>query len=234
VAGAETPVCLHVVPGCFDALLRATDVQSFADVAALPLVSGAARAGDGVKRVLDAAFAVVSLLVLGLPMLLVGALIRLTSAGGAIYRQERVGRGGRVFIVYKFRTMVDGAESGTGPVLAAGDGDSRLTPLGRFLRNHRIDELPQLINVLKGDMSLVGPRPERPVFVERFCREIPGYALRHRVRPGITGLAQVCGDYHTHPRDKLRFDLIYIGQRSLWLDLVILWRTVRVCLRRGE
>ncbi len=124
--------------------------------------------------------------------------------------------------------MVSDAESRTGPVLSSGREDSRLTSIGRWLRLFRFDELPQLWNVLRGEMSLVGPRPERPCFVEEFERTIPAYAKRHQVRPGITGLAQVLGGYHTDARDKLRFDLIYVSHQSLWMDLTILFRTVWV------
>ena len=124
--------------------------------------------------------------------------------------------------------MVADAEASSGPVLANGTKDLRLTPLGKWLRLFRFDELPQLWNVLRGEMSLVGPRPERPVFVDKFLESVPAYAQRHLVRPGITGLAQVCGGYHTDARDKLRFDLIYVSHRSVWLDLSILLRTVLV------
>jgi lipopolysaccharide/colanic/teichoic acid biosynthesis glycosyltransferase len=127
--------------------------------------------------------------------------------------------------------MPVGSEDETGPVLATAD-DPRLTPLGRFLRRYRIDESLQLINVLKGDMSLVGPRPDRPEFVANFMREIHGYNERHKVKPGITGLAQVRGYYHSDPVIKLKYDLAYIHNSSLLLDLVILLETVRIVFRR--
>src|SRR5579883_549346 len=130
--------------------------------------------------------------------------------------------------MYKFRTMVPNAEAATGPVLSSGKRDPRLTPLGVWIRAVRVDEIPQLWNVLKGDMSMVGPRPERPCFTEEYDQTIPAYSRRHQVRPGITGLAQVCGGYHTDARDKLRFDLLYISHQSFWLDLWLLLRTVLV------
>jgi lipopolysaccharide/colanic/teichoic acid biosynthesis glycosyltransferase len=120
--------------------------------------------------------------------------------------------------------MVPDAEK-DGPRLCSGKSDPRLTPVGRFLRRTHLDEVPQLWNVLRGEMSLVGPRPERPCFVEQFEEELPEYGERHRILPGITGLAQVCGDYHSSPREKLRFDLMYLYHQSLWLDLRIIVRT---------
>jgi lipopolysaccharide/colanic/teichoic acid biosynthesis glycosyltransferase len=143
--------------------------------------------------------------------------------------QERVGQNGRVFRLYKLRTMVTGAEEGTGPVLAATD-DARITPVGRWLRATRLDELPQVFNVLKGEMSFVGPRPERPEFVERFRAESPAYHYRHLVKPGLTGLAQVQGRYSTSAEDKLRFDLYYIRNYSLLLDLQILLQTIPIVI----
>ncbi|MFM8218713.1 MAG: sugar transferase, partial [Planctomycetaceae bacterium] len=132
------------------------------------------------------------LLVLALPIMAVAAaLVRCSSSGPAIYRQIRLGLGGRPFVIFKLRTMVDGAEKATGPVWSSGVGrDQRITPLGSFLRNTHVDELPQLFNVLMGQMSLVGPRPERPEFVEPLLDQLPGYAHRLRVLPGVTGLAQ--------------------------------------------
>ena len=124
--------------------------------------------------------------------------------------------------------MVTDAETGTGPILARGTLDNRLTSIGKWIRLTRFDEVPQLWNVFRGEMSLVGPRPERPVFVDEFLLQTPAYAQRHQVRPGITGLAQICGGYHTDARDKLRFDLIYVSNYSLWLDLSILIRTILV------
>jgi lipopolysaccharide/colanic/teichoic acid biosynthesis glycosyltransferase len=170
-------------------------------------------------------------LILSSPISLLAALlIRLTSPGPVVFAQERVGHNGQVFRMFKFRSMVVSAEDATGPIKSPGKNDDRLTPIGRWLRHFRIDEIPQFWNVLKGEMSMVGPRPERPVFVDQYTMETPTYRRRHDVLPGITGLAQVCGDYHTHPRDKLRFDLYYVSHQSFLLDLIILWRTVRVVL----
>ena len=135
--------------------------------------------------------------------------------------------------MYKLRTMVDGAEVETGPVLAS-RADERVTWVGRFLRDSRVDEIPQLLNVLNGTMSLVGPRPERPEFAGEFLRTIPGYAERLQVNPGLTGLAQINGEYHTTPEYKLKYDLAYIYNYSLWLDMRIVAETIKVMLtRRG-
>ena len=184
------------------------------------------------KRIVDVVVSAVAL-VAGLPLwLAVGTVVRLTSPGPAIYRQERVGRYGRPFTMLKFRTMVDGAERETGPVWA-GRGDRRVTPLGRWLRRFRLDEAPQLWNVLVGHMSLVGPRPERPYFVDQLAEQIPLYSRRHRVHPGLTGLAQVKWRRDADiddVRQKLKYDLFYIENMSLQMDATILFQTVRTAL----
>ena len=184
------------------------------------------------KRLIDIAASAV-VLVLGMPLwLAVGAVVRVTSPGPAIYRQTRVGRQGQSFTMYKYRTMVDGAERDTGPVWADRR-DDRVTGVGRWLRRLRIDEIPQLWNVLRGQMSLVGPRPERPYFVRQLTEQIPLYSRRHRVQPGITGLAQVKWRYDTDlddVRQKLKYDLFYIESMSLGLDAKILFQTIRASL----
>ena len=172
-----------------------------------------------------------------LPVLLaVAVAVRLTSRGPVLYRQRRVGQNGRLFYVHKFRSMCDGAEAATGPVWAA-KGDARITPLGGFLRRTRLDELPQLWNILAGHMSLVGPRPERPEFVSTLTLQIPFYAQRHIVKPGLTGWAQVRYTYGASVEDaleKLQYDLFYIKHTSIAMDLLILLETIKtVVLRRG-
>jgi exopolysaccharide biosynthesis polyprenyl glycosylphosphotransferase len=181
------------------------------------------------KRLLDLSAG--SLLVLALsPVMAACALaVRLTSPGDVLYRQRRVGRGEKPFTLYKFRTMRQDAEADSGEVLAQ-PGDPRLTPIGAFLRRYRLDEFPQLFNVLQGTMSLVGPRPERPGFVQRYLEEVPGYAERFSLAPGLTGLAQVNGDYYSSPQNKLRYDLAYMANWTLWLDVSILLRTVKIVL----
>ena len=181
------------------------------------------------KRSLDVAFASIGL-VLALPlMLLTAAAVRLESDGAVLYAQDRVGEHGRVFTLFKFRSMRADAERGT-PVWAT-DGDDRVTRIGRFLRLSRLDELPQLWNVLRGDMSFVGPRPERPFFVEQLAEVIPYYRQRHAVKPGVTGWAQVKYRYGSSiedAREKLRYDLYYIKHLSIIFDLTIVFDTFKV------
>ena len=188
--------------------------------------------GGSVKRALDLLVAG-TLLLAALPlMLLVSLAIMIESGAPVIYVQERVGRGGRVFRLYKFRSMRQDAEA-NGQAVWALQGDRRVTRLGRFLRKSRLDELPQLFNVLAGDMSLIGPRPERPAFVASLTQEIPYYPLRHCVKPGITGWAQICFPYGASTndaREKLQYDLYYLKNYSLLLDFMILCQTAQVIL----
>lgn len=185
------------------------------------------------KRLMDLSLSLVGL-VMGLPLLPFIALgVKISSRGPIIYRQQRVGLGGRTYTLLKFRTMSDHAEAGTGPILAGRD-DPRVTPVGRFLRRYRLDELPQLVNVLQGSMSLVGPRPERPEFADRYSRELPYYNHRHLLKPGLTGLAQLYAGYDTPVEEKLRYDLLYAKRYSLLLDLRILLLTARTILRGDE
>jgi Undecaprenyl-phosphate glucose phosphotransferase len=179
-----------------------------------------------VKRAMDIVLALLVLLVLSPFLAVIAALVKLTSPGPVFYRQERSGLNGRTFQMLKFRSMRVDAEQHTGAVWAAKD-DPRRTRLGTFLRRYSLDELPQLINVLRGDMSLVGPRPERPVFIQQFQRTIPNYMARHCVKAGMTGWAQVNGwRGNTSLRKRTQFDLYYITHWNPWLDLRILWMTI--------
>jgi Undecaprenyl-phosphate glucose phosphotransferase len=178
------------------------------------------------KRTTDIVVGALALLVTSPLLLILALLVKLTSRGPVLYRQARTGLNGREFQMLKFRSMRVDAERQTGPVWAR-RGDDRCTPLGRLMRRWSLDELPQVINVLKGDMSLVGPRPERGVFIEKFRRQLPNYAQRHQVKAGITGWAQVNGwRGNTSLRRRLECDLYYICNWSLRLDLKILWLTV--------
>jgi exopolysaccharide biosynthesis polyprenyl glycosylphosphotransferase len=164
--------------------------------------------------------------------LLVAIMVKLDSPGPVFYTQERVGLGGRTFRVIKFRSMRQDAESGSGPVWATTK-DSRVTRVGAILRKLRLDEIPQVINVLRGEMCLVGPRPERPHFVQLLEEQITYYDLRHCIRPGITGWAQVCADYGSNveeSRTKLEYDLFYVKNASLMFDLLILFKTIKIAL----
>lgn len=177
------------------------------------------------KRAFDVCSCSVALVLLAIPMAVIALKIRRESPGPAIYAQRRVGLNGRVFNLYKFRSMYQNAE--VRGAQWAKDEDPRVTPLGRFLRNKRLDEIPQFWNVVKGDMSLIGPRPERPAFHEVFCERIRGWEQRVMVKPGITGLAQVEGGYDLLPKEKARIDIAYIENRCVKLDFGIIWRTIR-------
>jgi len=188
------------------------------------------------KRTLDLVVASVMFVLLLPVMLLVGLAVKLSSAGPALYHQKRVGLNGKVFLVHKFRSMRTDAEAKTGAVWAQAN-DTRVTSVGRFLRRTRLDELPQLWNVLRGDMSLVGPRPERPEFVAELTEKIPFYGFRHVVRPGLTGWAQVRYTYGASVEDaleKLQYDLFYIKHLGISFDIFVMLSTLKiVVLRRG-
>ncbi len=183
---------------------------------------------DAAKKPVEITLAALLMLVLLPAAVLIAAVIKLTSKGGAVFRQERVGRREKRFVLYKFRTMIHNAEAG-GPKWAEED-DARVTPVGRVLRATHLDEIPQLVNVIKGDLSFVGPRPERPEFVEQLKKKIPYYEIRHIVKPGITGWAQINYKYAASINDtyeKLQFDLYYLKRRSLVLDILILLKTIK-------
>ena len=192
-------------------------------------ISPLARSAKRLQDILLAAAGSLAALPLAL---IVAVLIRLDSRGPVLFTQERVGQDGKLFTLLKFRSMQVDAEAITGPIYAE-ENDTRITRIGRILRNTRLDELPQLINVLKGDMSFVGPRPERRYFVEQFAKEIPYYTQRLSVKPGITGWAQVRYPYGANTEDaieKLRLDLYYVKNMSFFFDLFILLRTVKIVL----
>lgn len=181
-----------------------------------------------VKRTFDICSCSVALILLAIPMAVIALRIKKESAGPVIYAQRRVGKGGRVFELYKFRSMYQDAE--VHGARWAKDEDPRVTPFGRFLRNKRLDEIPQFWNVVRGDMSLIGPRPERPAFHKVFCERIHGWEQRVMVKPGITGLAQVEGGYDLLPKEKSRIDIYYIEHRSIRMDWSIIWKTVRTMI----
>ena len=226
-------VTLKIVPDFYSVIggmARTEHIYGLPLIEVLPLPMPAWE--ESTKRLFDIGVALVVLLA-GLPLwILLTILAGMTSPGPAIFRQKRVGRKGRLFTIYKFRTMCQDAEASSGPVWAKED-DPRFTPVGRWLRKMRLDEVPQLWNVLRGDMSLVGPRPERPYFVEKLRKEIPLYNRRHRVKPGITGWAQVMWHYDTSLEDvqqKVKYDLFYIENMSLRMDFKILFRTIRTVI----
>lgn len=179
------------------------------------------------KRLLDIIVSLIGIIITSPIMLIVVIAIKLTDGGDIFYKQERVTENEKKFNVLKFRTMVMNAEKLTGPVLA-GENDPRITKVGRILRATRIDELPQFFNILFGDMSVVGPRPERPFFVEQFKEEIPDYKYRTIVKAGLTGLAQVLGKYSTTPEDKARYDVLYVRNYSILLDFKLIIQTIKI------
>jgi len=225
----ESSVRVDVVPELYEIFIGTVDSM----VADIPLMeitrTGVPRWFGSAKRVVDILGSLILMVVLS-PVLLLASVAVLVSMGWPVlFSQERSGKDQRPFAVYKFRTMVRGAEENTGPVLAS-ENDQRITSVGKFLRTYRIDELPQLVNILTGQMSFVGPRPERPFFVESYIRDIPGYRERFRIKPGVTGLAQVSGGYATTPERKLKYDLIYMYHQNLSMDLQIIIETLRVVL----
>ena len=178
-----------------------------------------------IKRLLDVIFSVV-LLIVSLPLtIIIAIVIKLEDKGPVFYKQSRVTKNGKIFEIFKFRSMiVDAEKDGAVPYV---NGDLRITKVGRWIRATRLDELPQLINILKGDMSFVGPRPERVEHVQKYTDELPEFSHRLRVKGGLTGYAQVYGKYNTTPYDKLRLDLIYIENQSILLDLKIMALTIK-------
>ena len=159
-------------------------------------------------------------------IILISLMIKIDSQGPVFHKQDRVSKNGQKFIIYKFRTMVKNAEKKSGPILST-KSDSRTTRFGRFLRKTKLDELPQFYNVLRGDISLIGPRPERSHFINKYNRNIKDYHYRQKVKSGLTGLAQIYGFYNTEPEDKLRMDLIYINNRNILFDLKIILNTLK-------
>lgn len=180
-----------------------------------------------IKRIVDIIFSIILIIISSPIMLITALLVKLTSSGPVLYKQVRITKAGKEFNVLKFRSMSSTAEKDSGPILATSN-DSRVTKVGQYLRALRIDELPQLFNVLKGDMSVVGPRPERPFFVDQFKEVNKYYYLRHNVRAGITGYAQVYGKYATDFSSKLNFDLIYIKKYNILLDIKIMLQTIKI------
>lgn len=222
-------VRVDVVPELYEIFIGRVDAL-IGDIPLMKITeSSVPRYYRAAKRLIDISFALL-VFVLSSPLLLLGVVgILLTDGFPVVFKQERVGRNLKPFDVYKLRTMVKDAEKLSGPVLAEED-DPRITRVGRILRTYRIDELPQIFNILKGDMSFVGPRPERPFFVHQYLDEIPGYAERFRVKPGVTGLAQVSGGYATTPERKLKYDLIYMYHQNLAMDAEIIAETLKVVL----
>lgn len=181
-----------------------------------------------VKRAVDLILTGIAMIIASPFMLVTALAIKLYDGGPALYKQKRLTKDGKEFYVYKFRSMIVDAEKNSGARLSSGENDDRITKVGKIIRAIRFDELPQLLNILKGDMSIVGPRPERPEIAEQYYEELPEFKYRLKVKAGLTGYAQVFGKYNTTPKDKLKLDLMYINNYSLYLDLKVIFYTVKV------
>jgi exopolysaccharide biosynthesis polyprenyl glycosylphosphotransferase len=222
---------LIIVPDIYELIVNNASLLQFDDQVTYKVKSlGLTKNQRIVKRLVDIVFSAIALVLLSPVMLVLAIMIR-RDGGPALYTQNRVTLNGRVFRLYKFRTMIPDAEKLTGPTLATKD-DPRITKVGKRLRQMRLDELPQFWNVLKGDMSLVGPRPEREHFINLYMQSLPEYQFREKVRAGITGLAHVMGKYNTTPEERIKLDLTYIQNYSLFLDIKILIETIRIVLTK--
>lgn len=226
---------VYVIPDFYDLLLSQSIITTIDDTMAMAVKPFGLTLGQQiVKRLYDIVASFIALVVLSPLFIIIGIIVKLDDPKGSIfYKQKRLGKYNKEFTIYKFRSMVEGAENKTGPVLA-GENDPRITRVGHFIRKTRIDELPQLYNVLKGDMSIVGPRPERAYFTEQFKKDLRFYSYRNTVKPGITGYAQIMGKYTTSVDDKLRFDLFYIRNYSFLLDMIIQFRTIIVLIDKTK
>lgn len=222
-------IIIDVVPAMYETFLGTID-SIVGDVPLMHIVTGKqSRYQVWMKRTVDFCGALLLTILLSPIWLIAGLAIIIEDGFPVFYKQQRVGIHQKPFDVYKMRTMVKDAEKLSGPVLASED-DPRITKVGKVLRTYRIDELPQLINVLKGTMSFIGPRPERPVFVAEYLETIPGYAERFRIKPGVTGLAQINGGYATTPARKLKYDLMYVYHQSIAMDAQVVIETLKVVL----
>lgn len=224
---AKNRTVVYVVPQFYEISLYKSRVINLNDLMVMMIDRmGLTFEQKIVKRIMDIIISLIALILSAPIMLICAILIKCSDGGPVFYSQERLTLNNKPYKIYKLRTMRQDAETKTGAVIS-GKNDPRVTPLGRFLRKSKLDEVPQFINVLLGEMSVVGPRSERPEFVSNFEKDIPGYSQRFAVKAGITGLAQVAGNYDTTPQDKLRYDLLYIKNYSILQDLKIMFLTVR-------
>ncbi|TDT50823.1 sugar transferase [Fonticella tunisiensis] len=219
---------LYIIPRMYEIGLINSKMDRVDDVPVLKIRKMGLTVEERIiKRLMDIIISLIGIII-ALPfMAIVMILILLEDGAPVFYKQERVTEGERRFNIIKFRTMVKDAEKLSGPVLA-GENDPRITRVGKFIRATRLDELPQLFNILVGDMSVVGPRPERPFFVEQFKKEIPDYKYRTLVKAGLTGLAQVLGKYNTTAEDKVKYDILYIKKYSIFLDIMLILQTIKI------
>ena len=221
----------YTVPKISDIMLKSSETINLFDTALqLCRNRGLSAEQQALKRFFDILVSLAMLIVLSPLMILIAVLIHFYDRGPVFYLQERLTEGGRVFMIYKFRSMrVDSEEKGA---RLAAKGDPRITPVGKVIRNLHLDELPQLINILKGDMSMVGPRPERPEIADKYHKVIPEFDYRLKVKAGLTGYAQVYGKYNTTPYDKLKLDLYYIENYSIWMDIKLCMLTFKILFQK--
>ncbi len=231
---SEKGKAIYLIPSLYEISLVDFKVSQVDDLLVFKLEDlGLTYEQRVIKRTLDITISSIGLIITSPLMIIIPIIIKLYDGDSIFFKQERVTENNKIFNLYKFRTMVEDAEKHTGPVLAT-EKDTRITPLGRFLRASRLDELPQLFNVLKGDMSIVGPRPERPYFAEQFNEEIDGFKYRVYVKAGITGLAQILGNYSTDPKTKAKYDLMYIKNYSILLDIKIIFNTIKIIFLKNR
>ena len=222
----------YVAPKLSDIIIRgATDINLFDTPLLLVRGRGLTPAQRVSKRIMDIVLCLIAMIVAAPIMLVVAIAIKLEDGGPVFYKQKRATRNGKSFDILKFRSMIVDAEK-EGKSIPATDHDPRITKVGRFTRATRIDELPQILNILKGDMSIVGPRPERVEHVEEYSKDIPEFPYRMKVKGGLTGYAQIYGKYNTSPYDKLRLDMLYIENYSLMLDIKLILQTIRIILKK--
>ncbi len=225
---------VYLVPKITDVVLRgAKDVSLFDTPIFLVKGTGLTLTQKAIKRLMDIVISVIAMIPAAPIMLGVALAIKLEDGGPVFFKQKRVTIGGREFDVIKFRSMIVDAEKYSGAALAT-ENDPRITKVGKFIRATRLDEIPQILNIIRGDMSIVGPRPERKVFIEEFCKEMPEFEYRLKVKGGLTGYAQIYGKYNTGAYDKLRMDLLYIENYSILLDLKLILTTVRIMFSKSS
>ena len=222
----EKSIRTYINPKLSDIIIRgADDFHLFDTPLLLTRNNGLSFEQALAKRFFDIVFSFIALVIFSPVMLIAAIAVKAYDGGPVLYSQKRLTKDGKVFSVYKFRSMIVDAEKDG--VRLAGKKDDRITPVGKVLRKLRLDELPQIINILKGDMSFVGPRPERPELTKKYCETMPEFSYRLKVKAGLTGYAQVMGKYNTTPYDKLKLDLMYIEHQSIWLDLKIILMTIK-------
>jgi len=225
IANKQIDICL--IPQIYEVAITGAHLENIDDVMVYKINSLHLSLEERFfKRIFDILFAIILIVLTLWLMIIIAIIIRISDGGAAIYKQERVTINGKTFKLYKFRTMRMDAEKYTGAIWSVKN-DPRITKVGKVLRAFRLDELPQLFNILNGDMSVVGPRPERPMFVEEFRKENPEFIYRLNVKAGLTGYAQIYGKYNTSPADKIRYDLYYIRNYSFFLDIKLLLLTIR-------